>query len=47
MEQKIDELKLKGKQKELYFPDYYKQFEEIVQKQNEKAQKYILTKSYF
>lgn len=47
MEQKIDELKLKGKQKELYFPDYYKQFEEIVQKQNKTAQNYMLAKNYF
>lgn len=47
MEQKIDELKLKGKQKELSFPDYYKQFEEITQKQNEEAQKYILNGNYF
>ena len=47
MEQKIDELKLKGKQKELYFPDYYKQFEEIVQKQNKEAEKYILNGKFF
>jgi len=46
MEQKLDELKLKGKQKDLYFPDYYKLFEEITQKQNKQAQNYILNKNY-
>jgi hypothetical protein len=47
MEQKLDELKLKGKQKDLYFPDYYKQIDEIIQKQNKKAQNYILNKNFF
>ena len=46
MEQKLDELKLKGKQKDLYFPDYYKLFEEITQKQNKQVQNYILNKNY-
>ena len=47
MEQKLDELKLKAKQKDLYFPDYYKLFEEITQKQNKKLQNYILNKNIF
>ena len=46
MEQKLDELKLKAKQKDLYFPDYYKLFEEITQKQNKQANNYILNKNY-
>ena len=46
MEQKLDELKLKAKQKDLYFPDYYKLFEEITQKQNKQVQNYILNKNY-
>ena len=47
MEQKLDELKLKAKQKDLYFPDYYKLFEEIAQKQNKQVQNYILNKNIF
>ena len=47
MKQKLDELRLKGKQKDLYFPDYYKLFEEITQKQNKQVQNYILNKKYF
>ena len=47
MEQKLDELKLKGKQKDLYFPDYYNLFDEIIQKQNKKVKNYILNKNYF
>ena len=47
MKAKLEELNLKGKQKNLYFPDYYSEFEQIIQKQKKHAANYILNKNYF
>lgn len=47
MESKLEELNLKGKQKSLYFPDFYNECDQLIQKQKMKAQNYILNKDYF
>ena len=47
MKAKLDELNLKGKQKNLYYPDYYNEFVQVYQKQNKKAANYLLNKKLF
>lgn len=47
IEKKLKELNLKIKQKELAFPQFYEEYEDLIQNQNKIINNYYLNKNYF
>jgi len=47
IEKKLNEINLKIKQKDFAFPQFYQEYEDVIQKENKYANDYLLKRNYF